>query len=302
MNLGELRSSIIGKESQTPWIFTGVEVGIMEIYIQQISKVFGAEIKRVNSLKEALAGSQQNTLFGSVRKLFIVKDDKEFMNDSDCWGGISSKVGDALIILVYSEIDGRSKMSKVFENQIVEFKTLDAKQLAKYIIKDTGLEAGRAEQMAVNCGLDYLTIKMESDKLLNFLEMNKLPINSAFDQALKQRILWIRWEDLFNGLIEAVMERKIGLAIERWKWLKELGESEMKALAFIYTQFKNLLLMFSGEGINPYFASQLQKAKQAFTREEVEDIVHIIQKSEQDSKMGRLEMGILLDYILVNIG
>lgn len=300
MTLIELKNSIVAKQKQKPWIFTGIEIGVMEIYINQLARVFGAEIKRVDKTKDAIAEGTQKSLFGKSNKLFVVRNDKEFVKDEAAWD--AGLFEDVLVVLVYPDIDKRTTFSKHFAEDIVEFQSLNAVQLSKYIIKDTGLESGRAEQMAINCGLDYLTCKMESDKLIHFAKVSGLSINSAFDEALKQKVLWVRWEDLFNDFVEDVMARKTARAISRWRQLKELGETEMKALAFIYTQFKNLLIMLSGGSINPYFANQLRKAANSFSLKEVEEIIYIIQKSEQEAKTGRMEMGILLEYILVSIG
>lgn len=300
MTLVELKNSIVAKQKQTPWIFTGAEVGVMEIYINQLAQVFGAEIKRVDKVKDAVAQGGQKSLFGKSNKIFVVRDDKEFIKDEAAWdAGLFENL---FVILVYSSIDKRTMFSKHFAEDIVEFQSLNAAQLSKYIIKDTGLNPERAEQMAINCGLDYLTCKMESDKLVHFAKVSGLSINSAFDEALKQKVLWVRREDLFNEFVMAVMQRRTVEALTQWKWLKELGETEMKALAFIYTQFKNLLMMLSGGNINPYFVKEVSRAANMFKLSEVEDIIYIIQKLEQDSKIGKMEMGILLDYILVSIG
>lgn len=299
MNLMEFKSKIIQKENIFPIIFTGEEMGIMEIYINEISVLFDCPIKRVDSVKEALNSSKQRSLLSEKENIYLVKDDKSFYKEEEQWNFLLNQSKN--IILIYTDIDNRTKFFKEFEDKIILFNSLDAKQLSKYIIKDTGLQRDRAEIMAINCGLDYLTIKMESDKLLRYKEAKELDINIAFDRAFKEKVLQIKWEDLFEDFVKSIMERNIVEALKKWTNLSQSGQSELKALAFIYNSFKQLLLVKYNQA-NLYFTNLLKPFIKLYSREEIEDIIYILQKLELEVKTGKLELNLLVDYILVSIG
>lgn len=299
MNLMELKDKMLKKENIFPIVFSGEEVGIMEIYIKEISHLFNHSIKRFDSVKEALNNSKQRSLFTDNEYIYLVKDDKSFYKEEEQWNFLLNQSKN--IILVYSSIDSRTKFFKEFEDKIVMFNSLDAKQLSRYIIKDCGLDREKAEEMAINCGLDYLTIKMETDKLLRYKTETGLNINIAFDKAIKEKILQIKWDDLFEDFVDSVLARNIVEALRKWNGLKQAGQSELKALAFIYNSFKQLLLV-KYEQANLYFTNLLKPFIKLYSAQEIEDIIYILQKLELDVKTGKLELNLLVDYILVSIG
>lgn len=302
MKLLELKDSIVRKVCQKPYVFTGAEIGIMDIYINQIAKTFDRQVVRIASVNEAIIDNRQDTLIKQKDKIYLVKDDKELVKNEEMWDFISDQFSDLYLILVYTSIDGRTAFSKYFQPQTVEFECLDANQLSRYIMKDTGLDIERAKEFAINCGLDYLTCQMEENKLLNYAKVFNLPINKAYDEALKEKVLCIRWDDMFMDFVNSVVNRNIESAMAQWKYLKQYGESEFKAIAFIYTQFKNLLLMKNQIRINPYFENQLNQAVKVYDMEEVEVIVELLQKLEKDVKLGSMDIDILFDYLLCSIG
>ena len=241
MNLMELKTKIMNRENIFPLIFTGNEVGVMDIYINEISHIYNIKIKRFDSFKNMLNESNQNSLFNKQESLYIIKDDRNLYRDDEQWKFLEIK--NKKFIFVFTDIDSRTKFFKEFENIIITFNPLDAKQLGRYIIKDTGLSKENAEEMAINCGLDYLTVKMEEDKLLRYKNSLNISINDAYIKAMKEKILQIKWDDLFEDFVDLVMSRKIVEALKEWRVLKQSGESELKALAFIYNSFKQLLLV-----------------------------------------------------------
>lgn len=299
MNLMELKNKIIKKENIFPLIFTGIEVGVMDIYINEISHIYNTKIKRFDSFKNMLNESNQNSLFNKQESLYIIKDDRNLYRDEEQWKFLEIK--NKKFIFVFSDIDSRTKFFKEFENIIITFNPLDAKQLGRYIIKDTGLSKENAEEMAINCGLDYLTVKMEEDKLLRYKNALNISVNDAYIKAMKEKILQIKWDDLFEDFVNLVMSRKIVEALKEWRGLKQSGESELKALAFIYNSFKQLLLV-KYEQANLYFTNLLKPFVKLYSKEEIEDIIYILQKLELDVKIGKLELNLLVDYILVSIG
>lgn len=299
MNLMELKTKIINRENIFPLIFTGSEVGVMDIYINEISHIYNSKIKRLDSFKNILNESNQNSLFNKQESLYIIKDDRNLYRDEEQWKFLENK--NKKFIFVFSDIDSRTKFFKEFENIIITFNPLDAKQLGRYIIKDTGLSKENAEEMAINCGLDYLTVKMEEDKLLRYKNVLNISINDAYIKAMKEKILQIKWDDLFEDFVNLVMSRKIVEALKEWRGLKQSGESELKVLAFIYNSFKQLLLV-KYEQANLYFVNLLKPFVKLYSKEEIEDIIYILQKLELDVKTGKLELNLLVDYILVSIG
>ena len=62
MKLLELKDSIVRKICQKPYVFTGAEIGIMDIYINQIAKTFDRQIVRIASVNEAIIDNKQESI------------------------------------------------------------------------------------------------------------------------------------------------------------------------------------------------------------------------------------------------
>lgn len=299
MNLMELKSKMLKQDDIFPIVFTGNEIGIMDIYLEEIGRIYKTQVKKVDSFQVAFNNSKQKNLFGEKNIIYVIKNDKNFYKDENQWKFLENQ--NKRFIFIYDNVDSRTKFSKEFEDKIIVFESLDSKQLARYIIRDTNLSKEYAEEMALNCGLDYLTIRMETDKLIRYKNIFKLNINDAYIKAMNEKILQIRWDDLFEDFVSLVMKRNIVAALQEWRGLKQSGESELKALAFIYNSFKQLLLV-KYEQANLYFTNLLKPFVKLYSIQEIEDIIYILQKLELDVKTGRLELNLLMDYILVSIG
>ena len=61
MQLPELQKQLVEKIIQPFYVFVGEEMGIMDIYMQKIAEVVGADLKRVDSLKDIFAGLRANS-------------------------------------------------------------------------------------------------------------------------------------------------------------------------------------------------------------------------------------------------
>ena len=181
MQLPELQRQLVAKVVQPFYLFMGEEVGIMDIYIQKIAEVAGANLKRVDSLKDIFAGLQAHS-FLSKPTCYVIRDDKDLLKqDESVWQGLRMGItqGKNIIILVYTSLDKRTKFYKMNENIITEFAKLSGEVLAKYAQKETGLNEKYGYDLAHRANLDYSQLMLECDKLKILSQVRGVHIDEA---------------------------------------------------------------------------------------------------------------------------
>ena len=102
------------KQNQIPhfMIFTGEEYMAQKIYIQQIAKVMNLKVQYVDAVADIAKSLGNKSLF-SENHIYIVHDDKEFMQ-SDKASEIISKLKSDILILTLTTLDKRLKFIKTY--------------------------------------------------------------------------------------------------------------------------------------------------------------------------------------------
>ena len=162
MELWELKDRIKNNTIPNFLIFTGPELGIMDIYIDQISKVLGAPTKRVDNVTNAIASSKVFSLT-SGNKYSIVRGDKSLLISEKLQEKVKN-IKDYLIV-IYDNLDKRSKLYKEFADNIVTFEYMDEKTLLSLLSRKIDLSEIRLKWLIDACQHDYARCLLEIEKL-----------------------------------------------------------------------------------------------------------------------------------------
>ena len=307
MNLQELQKQIINKNFDNLYIFLGDEIAVQKIYINKIKEITGLELQYVEDLKSIYTKLSSNNIF-NVKKLYVVIDDIDLTKQEKIWQDLQSKINDNIIIFKYNNLDKRSKFYKYFTQKIVEFNKLSNEVLTQYIKKEISLNNKNCEELINICGNNYNQILLEIDKIKNYSN----PLDSddyLFEQLNNQGAFHKEISDITFEFIEKVLKRDIKAIYELRKKLIQIGESNIKLLSLLYTNFKTILLIQSCNskdickttGLQYYQVKYNQDKLDYYTISELVNILRNIQKVEKGIKTGTIDEVISLDYLLVNI-
>lgn len=307
MNLQELQKQIINKNFDNLYIFLGDEIAVQKIYINKIKEITGLELQYVEDLKSIYNKLSSNNIF-NVKKLYVVIDDIDLTKQEKIWQDLQSKINDNIIIFKYNNLDKRSKFYKYFTQKIVEFNKLSNEVLTQYIKKEISLNNKNCEELINICGNNYNQILLEIDKIKNYSN----PLDSddyLFEQLNNQGAFHKEISDITFEFIEKVLKRDIKAIYELRKKLIQIGESNIKLLSLLYTNFKTILLIQSCNskdickttGLQYYQVKYNQDKLDYYTISELVNILRNIQKVEKGIKTGTIDEVISLDYLLVNI-
>ena len=310
MDLSTLKTHIKNKTFDPFYIFTGPEVGVMDIYIRQIAKVQSADVVMLDGIEDLAKKMHKGSIVRNAR-VYILRDSKQFIQDNDLALKITNAgalTGD-ILILVYTSIDKRSKVYKTFQDKIVDFQPMKPEILTKYIQKEIELSDKACAKLIEVCESDYSRILLEIDKIKRFASVRKLHPDVALQRLVEQGAIYQPPTDAVFDFVDAVLKGKKELAFELLRSSYEFGEATMVLLSNLYSSTKQLLQVqsYSGDskiteatGLTPF---QVKLASGRKGRNSIGDLIYLmrlVRDTEKGIKTGQIEDAMALEYILVN--
>lgn len=314
MNTMDLKNHIKQNRLKSYYIFTGDEVKMMDIYLAQMAKVFGANLKKLDSAKE-LANKLNNTSFIKSRFIYVLRDCKEFIQDDTFKSVITQNKtisDDIITIFIYTNIDKRSTFYKSFADEIIEFVPMRHDVLKRYIQKDVPLSNYNCEKLISICNGDYSRILLELDKIILYGKC-KYPLfnegsynaNKAFEHLIEDGVIHTPKYDVLFEFIDAVMLYKPKTAFHLLSLNSE--ESALPMITLLYNNTKQLLQVQSYTGTKSVLDAsgltsyQVKVAKSRCGRYSNGDLVYLLRllrSVERSIKVGEIEERIAIPYVL----
>lgn len=312
MDLVVLKKQIQTKELNNFYIFTGPEIEVQKIYIEQMAKVTDSKITRLFDISELLSRLDMSKSLLRMRQIFVLRECKEFLSSEKLQARFEHfRASDSIIILVYDSIDKRTKAYNKFKDDIVQFDYLSEDILVKYIQKEIPLSDRNARGLVRICDRDYGRILLEIDKIRQYVNyLGPAPMfDGAFQKLLDSGVIYQSPQDRIFDFVDTVLRGKITSAYRLLEESYEYGENTLALLSVLYTNAKQLLQCQSYDGNDIENATgltswQIKCAKNRFNNYSNGELVYLlrlIQKCEQGIKSGTIEENIVMDYLLVNL-
>lgn len=302
MTVTELRNQIIiGRDIQSFYVFTGPEIYVQNIYANQLSKVKGLTLVRVEDAKTVLQ-QIKNTSFLNQSKCYVVRDDLEFVKDEKLQEAIKSNLTGNLFILLLTNLDKRSRFYKQYD--VVEFEYLSPEVLHKYIQADIPLNNKNCDKLIEVCERDYSRIQLEIDKIKWF----SLDVNTAFEKLLADGTIYQPAKDCIFDLVDAVVTRKTD-SFRLYDICVQYGTSTLAILSLLYNNFKQILQVQSCESKDIAQATgltqwQIKCSKERLGCYGIGELVYAIKtihQMEYQIKTGTMPEELAIPYLLVNL-
>lgn len=287
MDLVQLKKDIKSKKLSNLYIFTGEEIGVMNVYIDKMGSV--QRVDSVSSIWKNLTTKSLN----KKKRIYCVRDDKEFIKDDKLWATAHNDIKYGTLILLYTDIDKRGKFYKKYKDEIVEFKKMTKAQLVRHIMapgtSNLKLDKHEAEYLVDACQGDYTQTMLEINKLYHY-SMTYTNFYSAVDNL----VISPQKYDVFS-FIGNLMKGETANTIKQLDYLLRNGESSIPILALMYTNFRNAAQILGMKcdakeisdrtGINTWQVKQLQTTC-GYTQDECIKAMKTIRDVEQGIKTG----------------
>jgi len=307
MNIIELKDAIIKKELKNFYVFVGEEIGIINIYLNQISKVLGLPITRVDSVLDIWETLSTPSMFGSSTNLYAIRGDDDFIKEEKAYNSFDKVIGKNTVILIYTKLDSRLKFSKHFEDRIVKFEPLAHSVLCSYIKKESGLSDAHVEELSNKVNGSYDLAMLEIDKLRCSSIQDK---DKAFRQFVDSGVIGdLQETDVFK-FTDAVCRRDKVASVKIANQLISNNVSSINILGTLYNSMKTVLLIQVCENKDICGTTGLDNRQVYFNKKyahgkyqsgELVSAVRFIAKTIEGIKNGYIDDRYATMYALVHI-
>ncbi len=309
MDVKALKAQIQSGNISNYLFFSGDEWKIMEIYIAQISKVTGKEVKRIDSIVD-IYKNLRNKSFIERPFIYVVRDDKELMQSEKLWDQLESNLlAENILIHLITNVDKRTRFYNRFREHIIVFERLSESMLKKYILKEIKLSEVNIKRLIECCENDYGRILLEIDKIKSYMCVTGEDSDFSFERLIEEGVIYKAPYDAIFDLVDSIMNRKVNRSFDLLQQSYAVGEATMVMLSVLYGEAKATLQVQSYDGSNIGKATglsgwQIQKAKShcgKYSIGELNYILNLIHKLESGIKRGKIEEEFVMQYLLVHI-
>ena len=309
MDVSTLKAYIKSNRLPNYIIFAGDEWKVQEIYIQQIAKVTKRNVIRIDSITD-IYSKLKNRSFVQKPAVYVVRDDKELMQNEKLQGQIETVLNQNILIHLVTNLDKRTRFYKSFKASICDFERLSDSMLSKYIRKEIKLSERQIQRLIEICEHDYGRILLEIDKIKRYvLSVEYISDDEAFTDLVKDGTIHVPAKDSIFNFVDAVLDRRCNNLFELLQDCYDTGEPTMVMLSVLYNNAKAVLQVQSYEGNNLSKATgltgwQIKNAKphvNKYSDLELIALMKLIQKCEQGIKTGQIEEQYVIEYILARI-
>lgn len=326
MTVGDVKQHIKLKSPLHYYIFTGDELEVMNIFIKKIAEVADAKISRADTLS-SIFSKMQNKTFLSTKTCYVIRDDKEFLSAEDVWPKLDGATelpfddagqllqGDNIVIMLYSDIDKRSKFYKHSQDRIVVFDALTDENLKREIQKRVALSDKNCDILIDICEHNLGIILNEIDKIGKYRDnyndgnSNEVEPNQVFEWLLDDGTIHQPARDCIWDFVDAVLMRKKKLAFGLMEEAVEFGNPTLTLISVLYKDTKQLLQVqgcqssdvSKSTGLSGWDIKRAKGRIHKYSNRELINAMRVIQSVEKGIKSGAIEDSMALDYILVNV-
>ena len=238
-----LKDQIMKNKLSNFYIFTGTELGIQKIYLEQISKVLKLPIIRADSVMDIHSQCTAKSLFGDSFNIYVIRDDKEIMKHENIYQTLSNDIRGNVIILLYEKIDKRLNFGKYFKDSIVEFEKLTPTILNSYIKKASGLSNENASRLSNEVSGCYDLAMFECDKISRYSKIHRISADESFEDLLARGVIYQPEESDVFKFTDAVCSGDIKSAFNIARVLQDNKVSAIQVLGTLYNSLKSVLLI-----------------------------------------------------------
>lgn len=308
MTILDVKEQIQNNTLQSFYIFTGEEIEVQRIYINQIAKAKNCEVVHAEYLSDIWQDITTPSMFDDSF-VYVLRDDKDLMSE-DVQRQIDNGIlGDNILIHLLTSVDKRTKWYKSNSDRIVVFERLSSEVLKKYIRKSLTLNNDVCERFIAICENDYSRILLEIDKIQRYMKVFNVAADEALEQMLKEGAIYQPPADAVFDLVDAILKRQVNRAYNLLEQCYAIGEANLVILSNLYTNTKQVLQVQSCKSSDVCASTGLTKWQVKCAKDksgnysigELVDIMRLIQKIQKGIITGQIEDGMSVEYLLVSI-
>lgn len=301
----DLKQEIERGKLRSLYVFTGPEVGLMRVYISQIVERSGLKREGIDDIASIYAKLGQGGVF-KESKVYVCYEDQDILKQEKAWSRLKDSLGKDILILVYEQLDKRTKFYK--QMGAIEFKSLDKDLLAPQLAFEYAMDEGLAHALIERVGVDYALLKVELDKAQVIAREQNISINEAYYKG-QDAFIENNNKDIFN-LVNLVCRGVIQESYKQWYVMRK-DISPIALLALLYRQFRTMLLVQAcganfkeAQKRTTLTAYEIRFALEklgGYSLQELKRNLRVIAGADRRIKQGELPQDLAIPFVLLEI-
>ena len=308
MEIREVKKQIQAKRLDNFYLFTGEEVEAQRLYVEKMAEVTGRELTRVECVADALK-RRGGGLMASRPRLYVVRDDRDFMQSEKAWESVEDLLGDNVLILQITAVDKRTRFYNHYADRIVTFNHMTADVLSKYAYRACPLNEQNLDRLITCCSADYGKVLLEANKINNFASSEGVSVDLACDTLMSEGTISKPPQEAVFDFADAVLQAKPNRAYRLLQDCKAVGSSTLGLISALYTSARRVLQVQACESkdvaeVTGLSAWEIRKARESVGFWDSVDLVRMLkscQWTEQAIKTGQIEEPLAMDYLMTLI-
>ena len=310
MNIVDLKNDIMSKKLKHIYIMYGEEHTILNIYVQQIRGLFSStyDVETFSLVKNRLIG---NSLFQTQKELYVVRNDKQFMEETDPHQ-LESKLAKKgiYVILTFNTLDQRTKFFKTFTDHIVEFVKINSDILKKYIKKEIDVTDSCCDYLINICKSDYGRILLETNKVKNYSRSKHISDYESFKQCYLNGLFYEEPEDEVYGLLDSILSKDLNHIYDNINESKRRNDNVIMILSMLHNSLKAILQVKSfnssngvsdATGLTPFQVKNAFKYVDHYSIQELVRFIKYVRYCDKSIKNGTMAQDMVIDYLIINV-
>ena len=305
MELFDVQNMLRSGEKPQLLIFCGADYFLANTYIENIAKFYKVVKTPVSSIDTVLELSGGDEMFSEDR-LFVFKypTSKDISQNEQFFENYKDILGENILVLVFNDMDKRTKFYKSNEDVIVNCSPQDLKTFRAMAAGHSKLSPESIKVLAELCENNFGKFLSEQDKVRITAVERDISEDEALKVLLDAGTIYSGNKDVLFSFINRVMEAKQNL-YQHYQVLKRQGESSIKILSLLYTSFRNQFVVETvinptaeSTGISGFALSSCLRRRGVYSAEQLRYALRLIMEIEQGIKSGVFEEGSAIDYFL----
>lgn len=244
MTIIDLKNQIMKNCLTNVYIFVGDEIGIMNIYLNQMSKTLNMPVTRADSVASVYAQCTSKSMFGNTTGFYVIRNDKDITKEEKAYQSLSKDIGKNVMVLLYDKVDSRLKFGKFFKDQTITFEKLAPNVLKSYVKKACpNLSDENCEYLIELCNGSYDLCMLEIDKILQYQQVVNISVNDSFLILLKSGVIYQPEESDVFKWTDAVCSRNRTESFKLERILRDSGTQSINMLGTLYNSMKSIMLI-----------------------------------------------------------
>ena len=284
-NIVSFNREIVTNELKNFYILTGEEIGLMNLYINQIR----GEVRRESSVGPIWRTLTQKGLIAK-HSTYVVRDDEEFIKNEKLTSLLPTVKYGTLILLITNPSKCK-KLLKTYADNVIEFERMTNEQLINHFSKQykSVIPTDIVKEVVYLCENDFSRIANELDKLSR-VNTADLDWYEAVDT-----LVFVNLEFKVFDAVDSVLKYQVPEALKQVDTMFKLKESAMGFLTILYNNFTSAVKVLGTKDpkqstVNvPQFIINKLKYDFQYSYQSAVDAMEYIGDTIEGIKQGRYE-------------